>query len=121
MSKRIDQLTSASDAQVTLDTSLLAVGDPATGQLYKGTVAQAKLAFATQTTKYTATGSEGTTITIAGLLGKDIISIAREGSIMYEVASSPDSVEFIWNGTDITLGLAVQFAGERFLILYKNV
>lgn len=119
MGKRIDQLTAASDTLVNDSTSLWAVGDPATGQLYKATRSQIAAAFGAVTPyKYTSTGSEGTTITIGALAGAVIKAIFREGSVLYEVDSSPDEVEFIWDSTDITLGQAVNYAGERFLILY---
>jgi hypothetical protein len=119
MSKRIDQLTAATDAQATNDTWLWLIGDPASGQLYKVTRAQLTAAFGVvQSVKYVATGSEGSTLTIAALASKTILSIAREGGTIYEVTTSPDSEEFTFNSTDITLGRAITGAGERFLILY---
>ena len=120
MSKRIDQLTAASDEQATDDTWLWLIGNPTTGQLYKVTRAQLTAAFSVpEPVKYTADGSEGTTLTIAALASKTILSIAREGQVMYEVDEDPDSVEFTFDGTNITLGMGVNYAGERFLILYK--
>lgn len=121
MSKRVDQLTALSDSQVAEDGRLSPLGDPATGQLYKVTMAQLKKAMSTQKYLYTATGAEGTTITPSSIAGKNIIVIFREGSPLYEVDSSPDEVEFTWDGTDVTLGLAVNYAGERFLFLYNNI
>jgi hypothetical protein len=118
MSKRIDQLSTLTDSQVAEDSRLLAIGDPSTGQLYKCTQAQLKAVYSTQSYKHTADGSEGTTLTIEALAGKTIIAIYREGMALYEVDSSPDTVEFTWDGTDIVLGLGVNYAGERFLILY---
>jgi hypothetical protein len=121
MSKRIDQLTPATDVQVAMPTWMWCVGDPATGQLYSATTAQLSAMFSgggMSSTKYVAIGSEGTALTIPALSGKTIQSIAREGMVMYQVSSSPDTAEFIWDGTDITLGLATN-PGERFLILYS--
>lgn len=121
MSKRIDQLSTLTDSQVAEDSRLLAIGDPATGQLYKCTLTQLKQVFATQKETYTATGAEGTTLTIAALADKNIVAIFREGGLLFAADSSPDSVEYTWDGTDIVLGLGVNYAGERFLILYNNV
>lgn len=121
MSKRVDQLTGLTDDQVAEDGRLVPIGDPSTGRLYKGTMTQLKKALSTQKHLYTATGSEGTTITIAALAAKNIIVIFREGSPLYETDSSPDEVEFVWDGTDVTLGSAVNYAGERFLFLYNNI
>lgn len=70
--------------------------------------------------KYTADGTEGSTLTIPILAGKKVLFVTRESVVLYKVSSSPDSVEYTWNDTVITLGLPVQFAGERFLILYRN-
>jgi hypothetical protein len=121
MSKRIDQLSALTDDQVAEDGRLLAVGDPSDGRLYKGTQAQLKKAYSTQTHKYIAVGDEGTTITIAALSGKNIVAILRESGPLFEVDSSPDSVEYTWDGTDIVLGTAISYAGERFLILFNNL
>jgi hypothetical protein len=119
MSKRIDQLTPATDSQVLMPSWMWCVGDPTTGQLYNVTSLQLKTLFAPLPLKYVATGSEGTTLTISTLLGKSIQSIAREGQTIYQVSSSPDSTEFTWNGTSLTLGLSVN-PGERFLIIYTS-
>lgn len=121
MSKRIDQLSALTDSQVAEDSRLIAIGDPSTGQLYKCTQAQQKKAYSTQKVQYTATGSEGSTLTIAALAGKNIVAVFREGGLLFEADSSPDTVEYTWDDTDIVLGLAVNYAGERFLILYNNV
>jgi hypothetical protein len=121
MGKRIDQLTAATDAQVADSTWLHLIGDPATGQMYKCTKEQIKTALSTQKYLYRATGSEGTTLTIPTIEGKNIIVIMRESGPIYEVDSSPDEVEFTWDGTDITLGMGVNYANERFLILYNNI
>ena len=117
MSKRIDQLTPATDAQLTMPTWMWCVGDPVTGQLYSVTSLQVKSLFGTSGLKYVATGGEGTTLTISNLLAKTIQSIAREGQTIYQVSSAPDSAEYTWDGTTIMLGLAAN-PGERFLIVY---
>lgn len=119
MSKKIHLFPVASDADAAVNTNLTVIGDPATGLLKQATVQQAKKAYGTFAHKYTATGSEGTVITIGLLLSKDIVAIFREGAALYEVDSAPDTVEFVWAGTDIELGLATN-PGERFLILYKS-
>jgi len=120
MSKKINELTPLTDPQVDDNSLLTPLGNAANGLLKRATIAQLKAIFSTQKLKYVADGTEGSTLTISALEGKEILSISREGSAMYEVESGPDTTEFIWDDTDITLGLAVAGAGERFLILYKN-
>lgn len=117
---KINAFPTLTDGQVDDNTKLVGLGIASTGKMYSGTVEQLKKIFSTQKFKYVATGSEGTTLTIATIAGKYILAIFREGMAMYEVSSSPDSTEFIWNSTTITLGLAAN-PGERFLILYKNI
>lgn len=119
MSKRIDQLTAATDEQVKDPTWLWAVGDPATGQLYKATQAQLRAAYGPNREVYTATGAEGNTITIPDLAGKTIFLILRESGPIYEVETSPDGVSYVWDGTDIELGMAAG-PGERFIILHHG-
>mgnify|MGYP001569443832 CR=1 FL=1 len=120
MSKKVNELTALTTAQVDDNTKLWPVGVASTGLLNSCTTAQMKLTFATQKVKYVATGAEGSTITIAALAGKEILLIMRESGPLFEVVSSPDPAEFVWDSTNITLGAAVGGAGERFLILYKN-
>lgn len=120
MSKKINQLDAATDAEAKNDSWLDAIADPVNGIAKKRTGAQAKEVFATKKFKYVATGSEGSTLTIPELLGYDILLIMRESGPLYEVGSSPDSSEFTWDQTDIVLGAPVGGAGERFLILYKT-
>jgi hypothetical protein len=115
----IKDFPALTDGQVNDDTKLIPLGIASTGKLYSGTIAQLKLALATQKEKYTATGSEGRVITIGALAGKQILMVAREGSVIYEVDSSPDSLEFVWDSTSITTGVDIN-AGERFLIIYKS-
>lgn len=69
--------------------------------------------------KYTATGSEGTTLSIPEIVGKKILFVTRESSPIYKVSSAPISSEYTWNDTVIGLGVAANL-GDRFLILYRN-
>jgi len=69
--------------------------------------------------EYIADGTEGVSLTIPALSGKKIIFISRESGVLYKVSNSPDTAEYTWDGTTITLGLAT-IAGARFLILYRN-
>lgn len=118
--KKINELPTLTDTQVNDDTLLMMVGNASTGQLFQVTIAQMKLLLTCEPYYYTATGSEGSTLTIAALQGKAIKLILRESGPIYEVESSPESAEFTWDGTDIDLGAPVGGAGERFLILYGN-
>lgn len=68
---------------------------------------------------YTATGSEGTTLSIPDIVGKKILFITRGSAIIYKTSSAPTSSEYMWNDTVITLGAATN-PNERFLILYRN-
>jgi hypothetical protein len=118
--KKIHQFAVPTDAQAKTHTFLWVFGDPVTGLLYKPTGSQVAKSFSTYKTKYTAVGDEDVTITIAALSEMEILALYREGQVLYEVDEDPDESEFVFDGTDITLGLAVNNAGERFLILYKN-
>lgn len=69
--------------------------------------------------KYTATGSEGITLSIPEIIGKKILFVTRESAPIYKVSSAPTSSEYIWNDIMMTLG-AVTNPGDRFLILYRN-
>lgn len=70
---------------------------------------------------YTSTGIEGTIINIPGLVGKRILFITRENNQLYKVSNNPGVTNYVWDDTNITLGLTVNPAGgERFLILYRN-
>lgn len=76
---------------------------------------------------YTATGNEGSTLTIPAIYGKKILMLVRETFTQYEVAAfdANQSTEFLWENssnplTDIQLGTAVN-PSERFLILYRNL
>ncbi len=120
MSRKFNALDPLTSAEAKNDSWLLAQADPIDGIAKKMTVAQAKEVYATKKLKYTATGSEGSLLTIAALAGYDILLILRESGPLYEVGSSPDSSEFTWDDTTIGLGAAVSGAGERFLILYRT-
>lgn len=120
MSKKINQLDALTDAQAKNDSWVIAQAEPVGGIAKKMTVAQAKEVYATKGLTYTATGSEGTTLTIPALAGYQILLIMRESGPIYEVGSSPDSSSFTWDDTDIVLGAAVSGAGERFRILFRT-
>lgn len=120
MSKKFNQLNPISDAHAKNDSWLLAQADPVTGVAESMTVAQAKEVYATKKLKYTATGSEGSSLTIPALAGYEILMIMRESGPLYEVGSSPDSSSYTWNDITIGLGTPVSGAGERFLILYRT-
>lgn len=116
--KKLNQLSSLLDAQFADNTKLIALGDPSTGQLFSGTIAQAKAIFGAHVAKYTATGSEGSTLLLTPLGGKTIMLIMREAGPVFEVGSSPGSSEFTFDGTNIVFGAALG-AGERLVIIYK--
>lgn len=120
MSKKINQLDAATDAEAKNDSWVIAQAEPVGGVAKKMTVAQAKEVYATKKLKYVALGTEGSTLTIPALLGYDILLIMRESGPLYEVGSSPLSNQFTWDDTDIVLGAAVGGAGEQFLILYRT-
>lgn len=120
MSKKFNQLDPISDANAKNDSYLLAQANPITGVAEYMTVAQAKEVYATKSFKYTALGTEGSTLTIPALLGYQILLIMRESGPLYEVGSSPLSNQFTWDDTDIVLGAAVSGAGEQFLIMYRT-
>jgi hypothetical protein len=84
------------------------------------TVAQAKEAFGVKKKIYVADGTEGDTLTIPEISGKEILMIGREMGLIYEVGSSPASNQFTWDDTDIVLGTEVSGAGEQFIILYRT-
>lgn len=69
--------------------------------------------------KYTATGNEGSTLSVPAVVGKKILFVSREFMVIYKVSANPDPAEFTWN--DVVLGLGtVTSPGERFLILYRT-
>lgn len=120
MSKRIDQLSALSDNDVFQDSRLFAIGDPSTGQLFKGTMAQLKKALSIQ--KFFVkipSGDANTTYAPIELTGATVIAIIREGSLVYEVDSSPDSEEYTWDGNVFTFGRSL-YPNERVLFLYLN-
>jgi hypothetical protein len=69
--------------------------------------------------EYVATGAEGTALVIPGLAGERILLIVRGGNPLHKVSNNPDSTNYVWDNTTITLGTKT-VAGERFLILYRN-
>jgi hypothetical protein len=119
MSKKINQLDAVTDAEAMNDSYVLAQADPINGVAKKMTVAQAKEVYGVKPTKYTCTGSEGTTLTIPALLGRQILVIGRGIGFIYEVGSSPESDEYTWDDTVIGLGAATN-AGEKFIILHRT-
>lgn len=119
MSRKINEFAVPSDADVANNSNLVPVGDAATGKMFQGTVAQAKKAYGTFPYRYTATGSEGTSLVISEIASKDIVLIVRESAVIHEVFGAPASAEYSWNDTTITLGTPTG-PGERFLILYKS-
>jgi hypothetical protein len=119
MSKKINQLDAATDAEAKNDSFLDAIADPINGIAKKRTTAQSKEVFSTKKLKYVATGAEGSSIVIPALSGYEILMIMRESGPIYEVGSAPDSSEFTWDDTTIGLGTDTN-PNERFLILYKT-
>lgn len=119
MSKKINQLDPATDAEAKNDSWLDGIADPINGVAKRRTTAQAKEVYGTKAEKYTATGSEGTTITIPALAGRQILLIMRESAPIYEVGVSPSSSEYTWDDIDIVLGASTN-AGERFVILHRT-
>jgi hypothetical protein len=122
MGKTTNQLDPVSDSTAANNFQLLPLCDPGTGISEKMTIAQAKAVFGVSKKKYVAAGTEGATLVIAELIGKEVLSVTREGGEIYEVVSSPDPAEFTLDNTTgtVTLGLAVGVAGERFNFLYKT-
>jgi len=120
--RKVNALDPVADATAANNMQLIPLADPGTGVSGKMTVAQAKAVFASYKVKYIATGSEGTVINIPSLVGKEIVLATRESGSLYEVTSSPDSAEFIFDNTtgDITLGVAIGSPGERFNFIYKT-
>lgn len=120
--KLIKDLTALTDGQVNDDTKYLPFGNNTTGEAFKGTIAQLKLVMQTKNFTYTTLGSEGTTLTIPTIAGMYIVALFREGSLIYPVVSAPDSVQYIWDTANITLGLTVNpIGGERFYIEYRAI
>ncbi len=68
---------------------------------------------------YTATGSEGSSLSIAAIAGKKVLMVTREFAVLHKVSTAPAATEYTWNDTVIGLGIPT-IAGERFLILYRN-
>lgn len=120
MSKKQNQLDAATDDEAKNDSYLLPLADPINGLSKKMTVAQAKEAFGVKKKLYVATGSEGNTLTIPEIAGKEVLMIGRESGLIYEVGSAPASNQFTWDDADVVLGTEVGGAGEQFIILYRT-
>lgn len=119
--EKINAFPALTDGQVADDTRLVPIGLASTGKLSYGTVAQQKTAYATKATVYTATGTEGSTITPgAPVAGRNILYIVREGNFLYPTVSGPDSTQYTWDNVNIGLGVPVSGAGERFMILHNS-
>ncbi len=58
MSKKINQLTAATDAEATNDSYLFPLADPTNGIALKTSISQAKEVFGVKKTKYIADGTE---------------------------------------------------------------
>lgn len=69
--------------------------------------------------EYIGLGTEGSSLVIPALAGKNILLITRESGALYKIASLPDTAEYTWDGTTITFGLPIAL-NARFLILYRN-
>jgi hypothetical protein len=120
MSKKINQLDEATDLEAKNDSYLFPLADPITGVALKTSISQAKEVFGTKKIKYTALGTEGTTLTIPQLEGMDVLLILRGIGPIYESEDdSPESDEYTWDQEDIVLGAAVNL-NEKFIILYRN-
>lgn len=118
MGKTVNLLDPATNDTIANDNRLWSCADPVSGVSQKLTSQQVKQIFSTQRYRYTATGSEGTALTIGVLAGRYVLDIRRENDSLYDVVSAPASSEYIWDGTIITFGVALN-AGERLLILYR--
>lgn len=118
MGKKVNQLDPATNDDISNDNRLWSCADPVSGISKKLTSQQVKQVFGTQRFRYLATGSEGTTLTISTLAGRYILDVRREGNALFDTTVSPDSTEYIWDGTMFTFGVVLG-AGERLLILYR--
>lgn len=118
MSKKINQLDAATDAEVANDSYLYAIADPINGLAKKASVSQIKNAYGIKSLRYKATGAEGVTITLPQLESKNILAILRSVGVIYETdepVAEPD--EYIWDGINITLGAEANL-NEKFNFLY---
>lgn len=120
MSKKQNQLDAATDAESKNDSYLLPIADPVNGISKKMTVAQAKETFGVKAKLYVATGSEGSTLSVTEIQGKQVLTILRESGPIFQVGTSPLSNQFTWDDTSVVLGAPVSGAGEQFLILYRT-
>lgn len=118
--EKLNQKASVTDVQFNDDTKLIPLAQTSDGKVFTGTIAQCKLIFGTHVEKYKASGSEGTTLTISDLSGKDIQAILRESGPVFEAVSSPGTAEYTWNGTNINFGSALG-VNERIVIFWKYI
>jgi hypothetical protein len=118
--QKLNAKGSLTNSQFNDNTKIIPIATVADGQVFTGTIAQAKLIFGSHYQKYIATGSEGTSVTIAGLIGMEVGVIIRESGVIFPILSSPASTEFSFNAATgtITLGASTN-PSERFLIIYK--
>lgn len=121
LGKKVNELVPYDDAAVAVGDLLVPMADPITGICGYGTIAQLAggISGAITTVKYVADGTEGTTLSIPVLSGKQILMASREAAIMYETDAAPDSTEYIWNLSTVELGSATN-PGERFKFVYVN-
>lgn len=121
MSKKINQLQAATDAEAKNDSRMWAQADPVTGLSKYVTGSQAKSAYHTQKLKYKGLGTEGKTLSLSQLAGMNILMIGRSMGFIYEKEDigDPDSDEFKFDGINITLGADINL-NEKFIILYRN-
>lgn len=71
--------------------------------------------------EYVATVAGSALLVVPETIGKKILLITRENSVLHKVLSSPDPAEYaIADGGTIQLGAPIGITGERFLILYRN-
>jgi hypothetical protein len=118
--RRIDQLTPGSVSEASNDAQLWPYAPPVAGEAKKITTAGLKTIFQPYVVKYIATGSEGSTLIVSAIANKYVLLVVREGVVTAPTESSPDSLEFTWDGTSLVLGAPAN-PGERFLILYKTI
>lgn len=69
---------------------------------------------------YVADGTEQKNLYLPIVTGKKILLIIKENNPLFKVSNNPGSTEYIWDYTNIGLGVNTQ-PGERFLILYRNI
>jgi hypothetical protein len=119
MDKKINQERTGTDADFNNLTTLVQLGSGATGELFTATIGQLKKFIAVKKIFYKANGTEGTSLTIPQINGASIMSLHREGLLLYETSLTPDSGQFRFDLTNLTFGAALSL-NERLLIIYSN-